>query len=85
MITNDYINWHYLTVKILPVLLKEITSDNNGDFYCLKCFYSYSTKNLPKKHKRICKKHNYYNFEMPNKDTKNDRIELRRKIIKSFV
>ena len=25
--------WHYLAVKKLPVLLRGITSKNNGDFY----------------------------------------------------
>ena len=41
MITDDdkrskYVKrWHYLAVKNLPVLLKGISSSNNGDFYCL--------------------------------------------------
>ena len=35
---------HYLAVKSLFALLGGITSNNNGDFYCLNCFYSYSTK-----------------------------------------
>ena len=41
MITNDNKNWHYLTVKSLSRLLRAITSDDNGDFYCLNCFHSY--------------------------------------------
>ena len=35
---------HYLTVKSLSVLLKGITSNHDGDFYCLNCFHSYRTK-----------------------------------------
>ena len=37
MIT-DRKNWHYLAAKSLSALLGEITSNHNGDFYCLKCF-----------------------------------------------
>ena len=43
MITNDK-KWHYLTAKRLPALLREITSNHNGVFYCLTCFHSYNTK-----------------------------------------
>ena len=41
---------HYLAAKNLPGLLKGITSNRNGDFYCLSCFHSHSTKNRFKKH-----------------------------------
>ena len=34
---------HYLAVKKLFALLKGITS-HKGDFYCLNCVHSYSTK-----------------------------------------
>ena len=37
--------WHYLAVKSLSALLRGRTSNHNGDFYCLNCFQSYSTKN----------------------------------------
>ena len=37
-------NWHYLAVKSLSAWLREITSKYDGDFYCLNCFHSYSTK-----------------------------------------
>ena len=36
--------WHYLTVKNLSGLLRRITSNHAGDFYCLNCFCAYSTK-----------------------------------------
>ena len=45
--------WHYLAVKRLSALLRGITSNHNGDFYCLKCFHSYSAKSKLKKHERV--------------------------------
>ena len=42
MITNGE-KWHYLAVKSLPALFREITGNNDGDFYCLNCFQSYTT------------------------------------------
>ena len=46
MITDDE-KWHYLAVKKLSALLRGVISKHIGDFYCLKCFHSYSTeKNL---------------------------------------
>ena len=35
---------HYIAVKKLFALLKGITSSHKGDFYCLNCVHSYSTK-----------------------------------------
>ena len=35
IITNDDKNWHYLALKDLSRLLREITSNHHGDFYCL--------------------------------------------------
>ena len=43
MISDDE-KWHYLTVRSLSTLLKEITSKHKGDSYCLNCFHSYRTK-----------------------------------------
>ena len=54
MISNGK-NWHYLTVKNLPGLLKGITSTHKEDFYCLNCFRSYRTKNKLEKHKKYVK------------------------------
>ena len=44
MIINDEGNWHYVAVESLSRLLRGITLNNNGDFYCLSCFRSYRTK-----------------------------------------
>ena len=39
--------WHYLAVKSLSALFREITGN-----YCLNCFQSYTTENKLKKHKK---------------------------------
>ena len=44
LMITDGKKWHYLAVKLLPVLLKRITSKRDGDFYCLNCFHSYIQK-----------------------------------------
>ena len=44
--------WHYLTVKNLSRLLRGITINNAGHFYCLNCFCTYSTKNKLEAHKK---------------------------------
>ena len=67
MISNGE-KWHYLTVKNLSGLLRGITSNHAGDFYCLNCFCAYSTKNKLEAHKKICENHNYCHVEMPTKD-----------------
>ena len=37
MITDDGKKWYYLKVKSISALLRVITSNNHGDFYCLNC------------------------------------------------
>ena len=69
MITDGK-KWHYLAVKSLSALLRHITGNNNGDFYCLNRFRSYPTKNRLKKHKKVCKNHDYCYVEMPEEDNK---------------
>ena len=68
MISNGE-NWHYLAVKCLSRLLRGITSNHDGDYYCLNCFHSYRTENKLNAHKKVCKNHEYCNIEMPNKDS----------------
>ena len=47
LMITDSKKWHYLAVKKLPALLRAITSNSNGDFYCLNCFHHIvQTKNL---------------------------------------
>ena len=59
MITDCRTNWHYLAIKNISGLLRGITSNHNGDFYCLNSFYSYTSKRKLKKHKRVCKDHDF--------------------------
>ena len=68
--TTDGKKWHYLAVKCVPALLRRITSNHNGNFYCLNCFHSYSTKNKITKLERLCNDHDYCYVEIPNKDNK---------------
>ena len=67
MISNAE-NWHYLIVKNLSRLLRGITSNHDGDFYCLNCFHSYRTKNKLDTHKKICENHDYCHVEMLTSD-----------------
>ena len=45
--------WHYLAVKKLSALSKEITSKDNGDFYCLNCLHYFRNLNHIKKYVKI--------------------------------
>ena len=69
MITDGK-KWHCLAVKSLFALLRGLTSKHDGDFYCLNCFRSYTTKNRLKKHRNVCENHGYCYKEMPEKDNK---------------
>ena len=73
-------NWHYIALKSertddgfnrptksLSKLLREITSNYDGDFYCLNCLHSFRTDNALKKHERLCDNNDYCRVEMPTK------------------
>ena len=70
MITDDNNGQHYLAVKGLPILLRGITSNHHGDFYCLNCFHSYTTLNKLKKHERVCNNHDYCRIGMTKEHEK---------------
>ena len=70
MITDGTTNWHYLAIKNISGLLRGITSNHDGDFYCLNCFHFYTTKRKLKKHERVCKDHDFCDTIMPNEDNK---------------
>ena len=70
LMITDGKKWHCLAVKSLSALLRGITSNHNGDFYCLNCFHSYSTKEKLKKHEKVCNDHDYCYVEMPNDNNK---------------
>ena len=52
--------WHYVAVKKLSALLREITSKNNIDFYCLNCLHSCRTKGKLESHKKACENKDFY-------------------------
>ena len=52
MITDGMTNWHYLAIKSISGLLRGITSNHNGDFYCFNCFHSYTSKRKLKKKRK---------------------------------
>ena len=64
MITDGK-KWHYLAVTNLSALLAKKSSNHDGDFYCLNCFNSYTTKNKLKEHEKICNNHDSCHIEMP--------------------
>ena len=70
MITDNNNNWHYLVTKNISRLLRGITSNHKGDFYCLKCLHSNTAEKKLKKHEEICKDHDFYYVEMPNENKK---------------
>ena len=39
-------------VKKLLALLRGITSEHHGDFYCLNCFHSFAAENKLQSHKK---------------------------------
>ena len=70
LMITDGEKWHYLAVTSLSALLKGTTGNNNGGFYCLNCFRSYTTENKLEKHKNVCENHDYCYVEMPKEDNK---------------
>ena len=70
MIIDGTGNSHYLAVKSISRLLRGITSNHNGDFYCLNCLHSYTMEKKLRKHERICKDHDFCNTKMSDKDNK---------------
>ena len=69
MITDGK-EWHYLAITNLSALLQRMWSNHDGDFYCLNCFNSYTTKNKLEEHEEICNNHNSYHIEMPKQAEK---------------
>ena len=47
LMITDGEKWHYLAVKKISALLRGVTSNYVGDFYCLNYFYSYSAEKNP--------------------------------------
>ena len=71
MITDGRVeNWHYLAVKSISALFREVISNNNADFYCLNCSHSNRTNNTLKKNERLCGKNDYCHVKMPKEGNK---------------
>ena len=58
--------WHYLAVKSIKRLFKGITSNHEGDFYCLNCLHSFQTDNALRKHERLSNNHDYCKPILPS-------------------
>ena len=74
---------YYLAVTILSALLQGMSSNHKGDFYCLNCFNSYTTKNKLKEHEEICNNHDSYHIEMPKWTEKILKYNPREKSLKA--
>ena len=57
-------------IRSLSRLFRGITANNNGDFCCLGCLYSFRIDNAFKRHGRLCDNNDYCHVEMPTKDNK---------------
>ena len=68
LMITDGKKWHYLAIKSISMLFRGIASKNNGDFYCLNCFYSFRTEDALKNHENVCRDHDYCCIEMPNEE-----------------
>ena len=80
LMITDGKKWHYIAlksertddgfnrpIKSLSRLFRGITSNHDGDFYCLNCLHSFRTDNALKKHERLCENNDYCSVEMPTK------------------
>ena len=62
--------WHYIAVKKLSALLRGITYNHHGDFYCFNCLHSFATENKLGFHKELCENKDFCHLVMPSEDTK---------------
>ena len=69
----------------LSPLFRGITSNHNGDIYCLNCLHSYRTKEKLEKHEKVCNNHDYCYVKMRNEYERILKYKPWRKIIKSSV
>ena len=67
LMIKDNEKGHYVAVKKLFALFRNITSKHDGYFYCLNCLHLFCSKNKPKEHENVCKNHDFY-IEMPKEE-----------------
>ena len=58
--------WDYLEVTKLLALLREITSKNNGDFYCLHCLHSFRIEKKLKYYEKVFKSKHFCGIVLPS-------------------
>ena len=71
MVTNGK-KWQYIGLKSEPTddgfnrltrslsrLFRGVTSNHDGDFYCLNCLHSFRTDNALEKYERLCDNNDY--------------------------
>ena len=95
LMITDGEKWHYIALKSEPTddgfnrpirslsrLFRGITSNHDGDFYCLNCLHSFRTDNALKKHKRLCDNNDYCDVEMPTQFDKTLKYNYSEKSLK---
>ena len=82
MITDGE-KYHYLAITNLYALLQGNSSNHEGDFYCLNCFNSYTSKNELKEHEEVCNNHDSCRIEMPKWVEKILKYNPREKLLKA--
>ena len=65
MNTDNQNNWYCLTTKSIKRLIRGVTSNHHGDFFCRNCMHLFRTDNKLKKHERLCLNKNYCEIVMP--------------------
>ena len=83
LMIGDGEKYHYLAVTNLSALLQGNSSNHEGDFYCLNCFNSYTSKNELKEHEEICNNHDSCRIEMPKWVEKILKYNPREKLLKA--
>ena len=63
---GDGTKYHYVSVANLSGLVRGNSSNHRGDFDCLNCIHSYTTKNKLKEHEKICNNHDSCHIKVPN-------------------
>ena len=66
-------------------MLRGITSNHHGDFYCLNCFDSYRTLNKLKKHEEVCNNHDYYRVGTPKEHGKIKYLPAKKSLKVPFI
>ena len=66
IISDEDNNSHYICVKNLKALCRDVFLNNHGDYYCLNCLHACRTKNKLKMHEKLCLNNNYCQLKLPS-------------------